>query len=331
MDELIVGSSACIEGIASDISFMNFNAESDIVSHHHYEPTDLSYDDTSCIGSYFEGMTTSNPCGDVASLQFDAVSQKLPHSETADAVPPLCQISKTASDRRKNLVIWDWDDTIFPTSCFKTKQDQKDPLFLFKLRTLASFTEEVFEALIALYGASNIVIVTNASANWIDDCLRTETVHSIYGHFRSLIEKKRIATISAADPSITKLHPKSPHKWKEVAFDRLFAEHFDRSNDAGQSEMRCITSIGDSLYEWNASDRASRWMARRVLNRLRLRPTPSIDDMIEQFKAIAARVEDFGATTDAIELDFCAPPSPQSSSSSQCSSSLSDLSTTSFV
>lgn len=183
-----------------------------------------------------------------------------------------------------------------------------------KLRTLVSFTEEIFEALIALYGASNIAIVTNSAANWIDDCLSTETVNSIYSHFQALIKNNHIATISASDPSVAKAHPNSPQKWKEVAFSKLFAEHFeDTASD--QNEIQCITSIGDSLYEFNASDRASKWVRHRVLNRLRLRPNPSIDDMIEQFKEIASMVEDFGSTTDAIEIDFTSPSSPSSSRS----------------
>jgi len=220
-----------------------------------------------------------------------------------------------AGNSRHNLFIWDWDDTLFPTWSFRTHQEQKDPLFVAKLRTFVSFAEEIFEALIALYGASSIVIVTNSAADWIDDCLSTATVRSIYSHFRSLLKNHGIATISASDPLITKKHPNSPEKWKEVAFGKLFAEHFD---EAPVGAIRCITSIGDSLCEYNASDRASKWLRRRVLHRLRLRPHPSIDDLIEQFKEIAAMVEDF-ASSDGIEIDFSSPSSP-SSGSSLCAS-----------
>jgi len=220
---------------------------------------------------------------------------------------------------RRNLIVWDWDDTIFPTFSFRTHQDRKDKLFMTKLRTLVSFTEEVFESMIAEYGAENVVIVTNASSNWIQKCLSVELIEAIYGRFRKLLSKHRIQTISASTPSITKQYPDDPHKWKEIVFSTLFDDHFRPTssvNDGHKTgtfrgdEVRCITSIGDSLCEFNASDRSSKWMTHRVLNRLRLRPNPSIDEMIEQFKTIAAVVHDFGATTEGIELDFTSPPSP---------------------
>jgi len=240
----------------------------------------------------------------------------------------LCPSSASPPPSRRNLIIWDWDDTIFPTFSFRTHQDRKDKLFMTKLRTLVSLTEEVFECMIAEYGAENIVIVTNASANWIQKCLEVELIEAIYASFRSMLSKHRIDTISASTPSITKQHPDDPHKWKEVVFSRLFDQHFgprpdgdDHGVDLGvdhgvgggdksSDEVQCITSIGDSLCEFKASDRASQWMEHRVLNRLRLRPNPSIDEMIEQFKTIVTVVHDFGATAEDIELDFTAPPSP---------------------
>jgi hypothetical protein len=206
---------------------------------------------------------------------------------------------------RRNLIIWDWDDTIFPTFCFKTNQWRRDNLFMSKLRTLVSFTEEAFESMITLYGADCVVIVTNGSSEWIQKCLNEDVITSVYDCFQKLLQKHNIKTISASTEAITKLHPDDPQKWKEVVFRRLFDQHFGDSDlGDGVKNVHCITSIGDSLCEFNASDTASKWMEHRVLNRLRLRPNPTVDVMIKQMKTVVSMVRDFGSTTDGIELDL---------------------------
>ena len=335
MDELLLGSSASIPTIAPSLT------------------TSPSLLDTHCsITSQLQLLPdtkyASDPFDEFMDCHYDdpsgSLSVNLSEVTCSSATP---SFSSGALDDghsvkhrvvRKNLIIWDWDDTIFPTFSFRTHQDRKDKLFMTKLRTLVSFTEEIFEGMIDRYGASNIVIVTNASSKWIEKCLSVEMIQSIYSHFASLLQKHRISTISASTPNITKNHPDDPHKWKEVVFHQLFTDHFDCDGDAHSNigtvgisdgnaltaklkEVQCITSIGDSLCEFKASDRASKWMAHRVLNRVRLRPNPSIDEMIDQFETIASMIDDFGSSTDGIELDFNSPPSPALSSTSMSSGS----------
>merc|ERR1719461_1603085 len=75
---------------------------------------------------------------------------------------------------RKNLIIWDWDDTIFPTYSFRTHQHQKDKEFMSKLEELVFHIEKIFDSLIKVYGSSNIIIITNASKTWINKCLNVD-------------------------------------------------------------------------------------------------------------------------------------------------------------
>ena len=164
MDELILGSSACAP--SSSLSLFS--------SHPFDNFMDSHYGDSAASDDLIK-------CTDQLSL----------------SVLPACpEVPRVA---RQHLIIWDWDDTIFPTFSFRTHQDGEKQ-FLPKLRTLVLFTEEVFEAMIARYGAESVVIVTNASASWVHNCVRAELIAPIYAHFRTLLEKHDIDIISASTP-----------------------------------------------------------------------------------------------------------------------------------
>eukprot|EP01084_Bolivina_argentea_P113116 201677_1 len=157
---------------------------------------------------------------------------------------------------RNNLIIWDWDDTIFPTYSFMTHQDKKDKQFMDKLKTLVLLIEKIFSKMIQIYGSSNIIILTNGSDNWIHKCLNVDIIQHIFINFQNLLRKHKIKTISASTKQIQKKFPKNPYKWKRIAFQKIFKDHFNDDNKI----INCITSIGDSLYEYKASHSASKYI-----------------------------------------------------------------------
>eukprot|EP01083_Nonionella_stella_P294267 1000492_1 len=110
--------------------------------------------------------------------------------------------------KRKNLIVLDWDDTLFPTSAFRTHQHKKDKTFMSKLVTLVSYMEQILIKMINLYGASNIIIVTNASSNWIHKCLNIDIVQNIFLNFQNILLKNKIQTISASTKAITSKYPR---------------------------------------------------------------------------------------------------------------------------
>merc|ERR1712129_431829 len=101
----------------------------------------------------------------------------------------------------------------------------------------------------------------------------------------------------------------------------------DHQDDEDDAMINCITSIGDSLSEYNASHTASQYLKNRILNRVRFKPHPSIDDMLHQLKQILQIYKDFGITHCDIELDNSfLPPMIESSSDTSISSSSSCVS-----
>eukprot|EP01083_Nonionella_stella_P114134 337120_1 len=235
------------------------------------------------------------------------------HNDYQHSMNPLCtkhitlapSESECVHTSRKNLIIWDWDDTIFPTYAFRTHQDRKDKHFKAKLSILVCLIERVFTEMIDIYGASNIIIVTNGSPSWVHKCLNVDIVRPIFLKFQTLLQTHKIQSISASTPEMTRRYPTNPYKWKETVFSRLFRRVFDGKYTGGVPHVPCITSIGDSLYEYKASFNASRHMKHRILNRVKFKSNPSLNDMIFQFQDILSRIHTFAVNVTDIELNYC--------------------------
>eukprot|EP01084_Bolivina_argentea_P269794 458617_1 len=225
--------------------------------------------------------------------------QIINYSEASDCQCMQHQQRSPFTHKRKNLISFDWDDTLFPTHSFRTHQHTQKH-FMSKLKILVSITEHIFTEMIELYGPSNIIIVTNASSNWIHKCLNIDIIQNIFMKFQKLLKKHNIKIISASTDIIRSKYPTNYYKWKEVAFTECFRKHFN-CND---KFTNCVTSIGDSLCEFKASDRASKYLKNRILNRVLLKSNPSIDDMISQLRQIQCIMDQFGVNTNDMDVDY---------------------------
>ncbi len=225
------------------------------------------------------------------------------HHNTNNTSCELKQQTHLKNVYRKNLIIFDFDDTIFPTHSFRTKQYKKDKPFMFKLTVFTQLLEEIFRKMIQLYGAANIIILTNGKENWIQNCLNVDLVQPIFMNFQTILKVFKIKTISASKLEIRNKYPKNPYKWKQIAFTNIFEKYLPQ-NIKYSKRINCITSIGDSLDEYYASDIASVNINNRILNRIKFKSKPSIDDMIFQLKQILTMIVKFGTTIMDIDLDF---------------------------
>eukprot|EP01083_Nonionella_stella_P076790 209400_1 len=205
---------------------------------------------------------------------------------------------ETKETERNNLLIWDWDDTLFPTYAFRTHADKKDEQFMSKLKIMVDIIHEIFTKMIATYGAKHIIIVTNGSENWIHKCLNVDIVQPTFMKLQVLLTKHKIPMISASRMAIRRKYPTNPYKWKEIVFADYFAHFF------GNDRIPCITSIGDSLCEYKASDISSKRFKDRILNRVLFKSNPSISEMIFELRQILMMTSYFGVTRDDIDLDF---------------------------
>ena len=71
------------------------------------------------------------------------------------------------NDQKKTIILLDFDDTLFPSTCFRNNNIDKK-LFI-------SYCHKAYELLTSLiikYGSKNIYIISNATILWILECLK---------------------------------------------------------------------------------------------------------------------------------------------------------------
>lgn len=134
----------------------------------------------------------------------------------------------------KPLFIYDWDDTLFPTSwIIKNNYSIKNPTH--KLKLYLNYLDKLIVNLLTNTNKiGEVVIVTNASIKWIQDCIDSmpncKTIITSY-----------FPVLSARD-KYSRLYPTKIEFWKKNTFSELT---FKRQHDQ-------VISIGDNESEYLA-------------------------------------------------------------------------------
>ena len=132
------------------------------------------------------------------------------------------------------LFIYDWDDTLFPTSWI-IRNDYSIRTLNHKLKMYFTYLDKlVFNLLNNTMKLGDVIIVTNASIKWIEECL--ECMPSV----RKLI-KSFIPVLSARD-KYSKLYPTEIEYWKKNTFNEITFKRLHKQ----------VISIGDNESEYLA-------------------------------------------------------------------------------
>ena len=75
-----------------------------------------------------------------------------------------------AAKKVKYLVIFDWDDTLFPTTALRINEGQSVPAS--DLYNLGLSVYKLLDKYIARFGSENLCIVTNGRKSWVLDSLK---------------------------------------------------------------------------------------------------------------------------------------------------------------
>lgn len=130
----------------------------------------------------------------------------------------------------KTLIFIDWDDTLFPTTWYNNATNIVDNSNLI----LKKYDNIVFDLLSKIKKTSEIVIVTNATINWINKSgLLLQKSYTLI--------KDSIRVVSARDKYILS-YPLNPSIWKAKCFEKII----------NNTNYECYISIGDSEYERDA-------------------------------------------------------------------------------
>jgi len=134
------------------------------------------------------------------------------------------------------LIIYDWDDTLFPTTFVlnKNQLDQKELLLL---------EEQNIKILEKSRQLGRTIIITNASTQWIYNSSE-QYMPNLYKY----IKNTDIPIISAREYA-TARHIFDHEKWKDITFYNAIKTI---SQEPHNIPINNILSVGDAVYERNA-------------------------------------------------------------------------------
>jgi hypothetical protein len=167
---------------------------------------------------------------------------------------------------KSSLLIYDWDDTLFPTSWMHAMNIEipENSKNHFKKVDI-----EIKALLILSVSISRTVIVTNANKKWIQKCL------IVLPLTKSIIEKYEIEIVSARD-DYSEQYLDNIGMWKIKSFEDLFKKY--KPNN--------IIAVGDAHYEINAVVNLYNKSntQQRFFKTLKCVTIPSYQDILDQNK-----------------------------------------------
>jgi len=186
--------------------------------------------------------------------------------------------SSDSSSDVETLVIFDWDDTLFPTSWLQNQGLLAEGATI-SAEQLAQLEELAERARLTLQMAleiGKVVIVTNAAHGWIEMCSTM--------FFPSLVSMLKTLDMVSARSDFEK-YSQDPTEWKRMAFERE-VDFFYGSGHAGQ--QRNIVSVGDSLHEQIALFAVTKTISNCCGKSIKLMEGPSIVQLLEQHELLAS-------------------------------------------
>jgi len=188
--------------------------------------------------------------------------------------------------KNQNLVVFDWDDTLFPTTHLHPV-DESDYNHLLKkyARHLSAIEDRVVNLLETCLKQSKVVIITNARKGWVEFSSKKflPRVHSLI--------MKYIMIVSAR-VQYEHLDPLNTFLWKQMAFKNLWSD--SSLLDKNDSTITNMISFGDSTFEMEAASAfadLSPNPSNCFLKLIKLKESPTFDELKSELDVVMSQFE----------------------------------------
>jgi hypothetical protein len=193
------------------------------------------------------------------------------------------------SKPHQTLVIFDWDDTLFPTSFLSYVGFEKVQSDIKLQKSLSKIDKHVSKLLHKAVRFGKTCIVTNASQNWVETSSETYLPHTY-----AFIKKMEVTVISAR-AKYEKQFPNEPKRWKQEAFLAL------KENLEG-SVLTNIISIGDSTLELEAAQHVCRVLDQALLKTIKFKEGPRIEELSKQQEVVLEKFDQIYMTLKSLTI-----------------------------
>ena len=180
--------------------------------------------------------------------------------------------------RHNSIIIFDWDDTLLPTSFLspggyfnydiKLSKDDKNKL--------SKIENEVLNLLNNAINKGDTYIITNAEKGWVE-----LSAFKFYPKIKNILPKIKI--ISARD-KYSEIFPGDLKKWKIEAFLNLMKY-------INVKLVTNIISIGDSFFEIEAGKIFASKFREAFIKTIKFKEIPKLDDLLKQLNVVNKRFD----------------------------------------
>jgi len=181
--------------------------------------------------------------------------------------------------REGTLLIFDWDDTVLPSTWIREKglRLDEESMPTEEQRASLNAVAEAATATLRLakrYGQT--VLVTNAEQGWIElSCKK---------FMPSLLPMLEGVKLVSARSTYEERGVTSPFEWKFLAFDVEISEF--AMGSAAAVQRKNIISVGDSAHEREALIRATQCMPECFTKSLKFAERPDLDQLLTEHELI---------------------------------------------
>jgi hypothetical protein len=216
-----------------------------------------------------EGRTISNPRGSIEYELNIKSAENLRKSYMAKLISKNIWQPVNEKKRHNNIIIFDWDDTLLPTSFLTPNgvfidDSGIDDIDLEKVKRLEN---NVFNILDKAIKKADTYIITNAAPGWVE-----YSIKKFYPKITRLLSE---ITIVSARGQFEKLHPGDSRQWKIQAFlDMLKTMDIDLVTN--------LICLGDSIIEMEAAHILASKFTHAYIKTVKFRESPMPEELYKQ-------------------------------------------------
>jgi hypothetical protein len=198
----------------------------------------------------------------------------------------------------QTLVIFDWDDTLFPTTWLRQQgffdaEYEPDTAQKAKVEKLAMNVEATVRIALQF---GKVVIVTNAQQGWVEaSCAK------VMPSLAPVLQEVHIVSARSKYERFTQ----NPSEWKR----RAFAHEVELLHGANDEQLN-VVSLGDSLHEQRAVVSVCKDLHNCFSKSLKFGESPSIDELINQHEFVSTCFWDVAEHNGDLDVEIGADNAP---------------------
>ena len=180
------------------------------------------------------------------------------------------------SKRHNNIIIFDWDDTLLPTSYLLSKnviyKEKKENKLSEKDQTKIKKLEQLVKNLLEIsLSKADVYIITNAGEGWVE-----QSAQDFYPNIKEILDEIEIIS---ARKDYEKKYPENLKYWKIGAFLNLKS----RLNEELITNIVCL---GDSIFEMEAGKILASNFIHAVIKTIKFMESPKLEELNKQLNLV---------------------------------------------